>query len=227
MTHSAPDFDPRRTSETQTPSKEPTVPDLSTARLTAADQEEADDGFRLHRIPKVVAPPQWNAFRDLPTFQEAVEIGVLTDVSEAAKRWGLTAPVFLNRELQDDLAARLPGELGGMTYEARLETVLAQVGTLLTQRCVDSLDRDETITFADAIEYHDTVDFRLKLPLLADTAQNRPRAQGMDRCSRSSHTFEPYALYVMMETDQVGAYGMVLALAHPFSKVGEPQPSRG
>lgn len=188
------------------------------------EEPEADIAYFL-RLPAVEPPLPWDAHQMAPSFQAAIALGVLTDVSALSRPYGLLLPVFLHRELQEDIDARLPGELGGLRKQDRLQVVVAQVATLLS-RSVDAVDREGTLSFAAALAARAELGFDLTLPLLTDTSRERPRHQGLlaEAGARTAHTFAPYALYASLETDPTACYGLVLALQFPFSPVRKPTP---
>ena len=189
--------------------------------------EASGEETRVHlfvRPPSVRFPSLWDAHQHSPSFEAAVAQGLLFDVSALSRPYGLSIPVFLNLELEQDIVARLPGELGGLTPRSRRRVVVAQTATLLS-RSVDAIDSDGSLTFLEAVRGRIQIGFDLSLALLADLTDERPRSQGtLLGENRNRQSFEPYALYLSLECDQEGTYGLVLALQSPFSSQRKPVP---
>ena len=186
-------------------------------------QKERDEGTEedswvefFVRPPAIRPPPPWKAHKQSPSFEAAVAKGLLFDVTELSRPYGqLSVTVFLDKELKEDIEARLPGELGGLTPESRREVVVAQTTALLS-RSVDAINNDDSVTFAKAVSEQYEIGFDLKLALIADIAKERPRSQGTHIWDDRDRQ-EPYTLYLSLEYDQKGNYGLVLALQSPFS----------
>lgn len=183
--------------------------DISTTQAT--DNYENENIWREAVLPRA-------ALRNPATFAQAVAENALHDVSGPMQTLGLPVLVFLTAELRGDIAARLPGELGGMTDAARLETVLAQTAAILSRTkdsvVTDHCDPRDAMTFAQAVANKELVGWRISLPLLADTAVELRRGDGVRMDAPRS--FEPYALQASLMQDTEGVYGLVLTLGEPF-----------